>query len=343
MPKISVIIPVFNNAAFLPQCLDSLLSQSFQDFEVILVDDGSSDGSAAICDDYQKKDNRLKVYHIQNHGVSYARNYGLELANGEWISFVDSDDWVELDYLNTLYNETDSSIDIVIANLYLNNGKKQIKKRCSRKEIRKKDFPLFPLSVLVPDSAKVDGLNVSLELLSSACNKLTRKSLLDTYHIRFKEGMSLNEDGMFHLMCYLKARDFKIIETPLYHYRILANSSNRRYMPNVHNQNMIIDKAFYDLSEEIPGNIARDFYSLISYRLYLNLMTLYIDHSMNDQSLICKMRLLKKYLDTDLYHIYSVPYYMTFFKKVELMALKHHYCFVLILLSKIRSCKNVLY
>lgn len=107
MAKISVIIPIYNNAAYLPKCLDSLLTQSFQDFEGILVDDGSTDGSAIICDEYLKKDSRLKVYHIQNQGVSHARNVGIEKATGEWISFVDSDDWITLDFLATLYGNID--------------------------------------------------------------------------------------------------------------------------------------------------------------------------------------------------------------------------------------------
>ena len=342
MPKISVIIPVYNNAAYLPQCLDSLLAQTFRDFECILVDDGSSDGSDVICDDYQKKDDRLKVYHIQNHGVSYARNYGIEVANGEWISFIDSDDWISTDFLSTLYAHTDENTDVIICNMYFNVGENQIQKICSKPLIYKKDYPSFPLATLVPDCSRADGLYVSLELMSSACNKLTRKSLLDANRIRYNEKMYLNEDGLFNLRCYLKAKDFKIIETPLYHYRILMNSSNRRYMPDVHNQNDIVGKAFYDLSKEIPGKIAQDFCSLSSYRLYLNLMSLYIDHPMNELSFIKKMRLLKTYLDADLYHVFSIPRYMAFFKKVELMALQHHCCFVLLLLSKYRSYRNTL-
>ena len=132
MAKISVIIPIYNNAVYLPQCLDSLLAQSFQDFEGILVDDGSTDGSATVCDDYQQKDSRLKVFHIQNHGVSYARNYGIEKATGEWIGFVDSDDWITTDFLATLYAHTDKDTDVVMGSLFFNIGEKEITRSCSK-------------------------------------------------------------------------------------------------------------------------------------------------------------------------------------------------------------------
>lgn len=340
MPKISVIIPIYNNAAYLPQCLDSLLSQSFQDFEGILVDDGSTDGSATVCDDYQRKDNRLKVYHIQNQGVSYARNYGIEKATGEWISFVDSDDWITTDFLATLYAYTDENTDVVMGSLFFNVGEKEIMRSCSKPCIRKEEFPSYPLATLVPDCSRADGLFVSLEILSSACNKLTRKSLLDTYHIRFNEKVFLNEDGLFHLMCYMKAKDFIIIDTPLYHYRIRKNSSNYQYLPDIHSQNVIVSRAFSDLAKELPDHICRDFISLCSYRIYLKTISLFVEHPQNDMSLFSKCRYLEKELDTGLYAISSIPHYLGLFKEMEMKALRRHWCAMLFVLNRIRKLKN---
>ena len=93
-PKISVIVPVYNTEKYLRRCIDSILSQTFTDFELLLIDEGSKDSSGAICDDYAAKDKRVRVFHKENGGVSSARNLGLDNANGEWITFVDSDDWV---------------------------------------------------------------------------------------------------------------------------------------------------------------------------------------------------------------------------------------------------------
>lgn len=95
MPKISVIVPVYNAEKYLQRCVDSILAQTFVDFELLLINDGSKDGSGAICDEYAVKDSRIRVFHKENGGPSSARNMGIDKAEGEWITFVDSDDWVE--------------------------------------------------------------------------------------------------------------------------------------------------------------------------------------------------------------------------------------------------------
>ena len=108
MPEISVIVPVYKVEQFLHRCVDSILSQSFADFELILVDDGSPDNCGAICEDYKAKDSRIHVIHRENGGLSAARNTGIDYvmahSDSEWIAFVDSDDWVHPDYLRVLYD-----------------------------------------------------------------------------------------------------------------------------------------------------------------------------------------------------------------------------------------------
>ncbi len=100
-PKISVIVPVYNVERYLPRCIDSILAQTFTDFELLLIDDGSKDSSGEICDEYASKDSRVRVFHKENGGVSSARNLGLDNARGEWIAFCDSDDWVKPEFLGT--------------------------------------------------------------------------------------------------------------------------------------------------------------------------------------------------------------------------------------------------
>lgn len=100
MPLVSVIIPIYNTEKFLPLCINSVLNQTLTDIEVLLVNDGSTDGSGKICDEYACKDQRIQVIHTLNQGVSHARNQGLETAKGEYIAFMDSDDWIETDTLD---------------------------------------------------------------------------------------------------------------------------------------------------------------------------------------------------------------------------------------------------
>lgn len=112
---ISVIVPVYNTEQHLPRCIDSILSQTFADFELLLIDDGSKDSSGKICDEYATKDSRVRVFHKENGGVSSARNFALNIANSPWIAMVDSDDYVKNNYLKDLYNEiTEYDADFVI-------------------------------------------------------------------------------------------------------------------------------------------------------------------------------------------------------------------------------------
>lgn len=121
MPLISVIVPVYNAESTLRQCVDSILSQEFEDFELLLIDDGSKDGSPAICDEYASKDWRVKAFHKQNGGVSSARNLGIEQAKGEWVVFVDSDDYISKNYLNGLPN-CDADLALMQYHLFKADG-----------------------------------------------------------------------------------------------------------------------------------------------------------------------------------------------------------------------------
>ncbi len=115
MFRVSVIIPIYNTAKYLPRCIESVLCQSFDGFELLLVNDGSTDGSGDICDTYATRDSRIRVFHKENGGVSSARNLGLKEAKGEWVCFVDSDDELLPDGLQTMVDAVSSDVDLVMA------------------------------------------------------------------------------------------------------------------------------------------------------------------------------------------------------------------------------------
>lgn len=125
VPKISIIVPVYNVEKYLARCIDSILEQTFSDFECLLIDDGSPDCSGALCDEYAHKDNRIHVIHQKNAGVSAARNRGLDAARGEWICFVDSDDWCAKDMLSLLYGAAFENDADVVCGATLSIGRKK--------------------------------------------------------------------------------------------------------------------------------------------------------------------------------------------------------------------------
>ena len=116
MPKLSVIVPVYNTEKYLRDCVDSILAQSFPDFELILVDDGSTDGSGAICDECAARDSRIRVIHQQNSGATVARRSGVRIAQGEYVTFVDSDDWIDKDMYRIMLAWEPA--DVLICNMY---------------------------------------------------------------------------------------------------------------------------------------------------------------------------------------------------------------------------------
>lgn len=207
-PVISIIIPVYNVEKFLPQCLDSIICQTYKDFEVIMVDDGSPDGSGIICDAYAEKDNRFLVIHKQNAGVSAARNTGIEVARGEWISFIDSDDFVEPDYLEAFHLK-DNDADLIIQGLeYYNHRTNQYFGEKRLKKIR-----------LTVDNIKQETEACELLEVGFPYGKAYwRKSLIDN-NIRFDTSISFHEDHIFVLDYLNVAQHIVLSDCISYKYR----------------------------------------------------------------------------------------------------------------------------
>lgn len=204
-PTISIITPIYNTEQYLPRCIDSILAQTFTDFELLLIDDGSKDKSGQICDEYAAKDSRVRVFHKENGGVSSARNLGLDNAQGEWITFVDSDDWIGNDafeYFLVPHNE-----DVVI-NPYLEfyEGKYYTK-----------DCP--PLKI-ASKTQKEDFLKKHLHtgLLTTVCSKIYKREILG--EIRFDRDIIVGEDTLFFLNVIAKTNNIRILHNPYYNYRM---------------------------------------------------------------------------------------------------------------------------
>ena len=214
MPLISIIVPVYNSQLFLNNCLDSLIKQSYNNIEIILVDDGSTDSSAEICDEYATIDNRIKVIHKTNEGVSCARNTGLDNCKGDYIAFVDSDDCVEKDYIETMYERmVFDNVDIVICNYDIiddNNG--FCYNHC------------FNINgVYNTNSFLANYLSLNIET-DECWGKLYKASVLS--NVRF-EKYYMAEDSLFVFECLTNSKSVSILNEKLYHYRIVNSSIMR--------------------------------------------------------------------------------------------------------------------
>ncbi len=202
---ISVIVPVYNTAELLPKCIDSILTQTYSNLEVILVNDGSSDNSGNICDEYAKKDSRIKVIHKENGGVSEARNVALDTVNGDYVIFVDSDDYLEPTIYETLINLSyEHNCDISI---------------CSYTTYREDGSTFFFMNsdeIEIMDKAKaVSDLLEDERLQSHMWNKLYKAKLFND--IRFPTA-SIMEDVCVNYMLFEKANKVVFYHKPLYNY-----------------------------------------------------------------------------------------------------------------------------
>ena len=229
-PTISIIVPVYNSEKYLGACIDSILSQSFRDFELILVDDGSRDSSPHICDDYAQKDRRVKVIHKENGGVSSARNAGLSAVGGGYLCFLDSDDTLEPSALQLMYQSiSNENVDLVIAgyNRYDEDGTKIFGMSNSAVDLISHEAALEEM--YTPRSGNYQGY---------LWNKLFRKSIVEQAKLAFDESISFNEDRLF-ITQYLCAssRDVAYTTTPVYNYVVrstgamgsLENSYNPKF------------------------------------------------------------------------------------------------------------------
>lgn len=210
-PKVSVIVPVYNAEKYLHRCVDSILGQTFTDFELLLVDDGSTDGSAAICDEYANLNSRVRVFHKPNGGVSSARNLGLDYAKGEWIAFIDSDDWVSADYLKNLMGNSEG-VDLVF-------------NYATRHDEDKVYAEEYPNQLINSTELYIPLRDNDLIWHTSPWSKLFNRNLIEKIGLRFPLNMHIGEDAVFLFTYMFSCSRIRFICTCDYQYRIDGSES----------------------------------------------------------------------------------------------------------------------
>lgn len=215
--KISVIIPVYNVERYLRECVDSIINQTYKNLEIILVNDGSTDESGRICNEYAKQDNRIKVYHKENGGASCSRNYGLAKATGELITFVDSDDWVVEDYVEILYKEQQKAdADIVIGN-YLKYNESDGKFYYYVLDESFLIEEVNPIDSVIRQSAWKHNTSAFIVLVG----KLFKKEIFNNIH--YPVGKIFEDDFVTHKLLF-KSKKTILVNGNYYFYRVRENS-----------------------------------------------------------------------------------------------------------------------
>lgn len=226
--KVSIVVPVYNVSKFLDRCINSLSNQTLNEVEIILIDDNSTDNSLDICQNWSKKDDRIKVVHKENEGLGLTRNAGIEIAKGEYVAFVDSDDYVDLTMFEKLYNECIThKLDCIYSEFNVDEypGFRVIPRQ---EEIFEGDNEIekLRLDIIGAEPSYVS----SVKYHCSSCKGLYSLSLIKNNNIRFlSERDFISEDMLFNLDFLLASRKVKIVPWQLYHYCLNDSSLTHSY------------------------------------------------------------------------------------------------------------------
>ena len=246
MPLVSVIVPIYNAERNLRRCIDSILNQTYKEIEVILLDDGSSDNSGNICDEYALADNRVRVMHKENTGVSDTRNQGISMARGEYIQFLDSDDWITSDATSSLVRAaTEYKCDMVIADFY-----RVINERVSQKgaieEAGLMDRHSFATSMMQDPADFYYGV---------LWNKLYKRCIIEEHQLRMDNNTSWCEDFMFNLEYVRHIQSIFVLKIPIYYYVKTKGSlvTQGMNMKNVINMKRNVFKYYTSFYKDVFG------------------------------------------------------------------------------------------
>lgn len=226
-PLISIIVPVYNAEQQLGRCVNSLIKQSYSEIEIILVNDGSTDKSQEICQEFMQ-DKRVKYVEQENSGVSSARNLGLSVARGEWIVFVDSDDLIDYKYCQYIVENLEEKVDVLFfAFRKISKQGKMTVLYGGNEDVNKKQFRNFQKWILNQYYYKEDYA------ISAVWGKAYKKDFLNQYNIRFNEDLAMGEDKLFNFQVYQFASKGKYLNYSVYDYYCDSTSASSQYRPNI--------------------------------------------------------------------------------------------------------------
>lgn len=340
MPKVSVIVPVYNAEKYLPECVDSILAQTLRDIEVILVDDGSTDGSPALCDHYAKKDSRVHVIHKPNGRAASARNAGLKIAQGEYIAFVDSDDWIEPDMYEKMLV---ANAEVCLCDYIRFQGDNEFP--FTQPNIRSGFYDKSQICKEIYPHLVMDGVEYPITISNWAM--LIKRSIIQEHGLSYREDILISEDAPFGSEVLYCANSFAYLKNQhLYHYRMTSGSASKTHQQwwwdsslkiNEETENFFNKCTDYDFAQQIKSNMfylarAEIYYILADKSLSRKEQNAKIRNVMNHPRVV---RMMKGYNITGLPSSFKALYWSIRYRSVACRRL-------ISLLSQLRNSEKLL-
>ena len=283
---VSIILPLYNARTYLPACIQSLLNQTYPAWELILVDDGSTDGGGELCDAYASRESRIQVIHQENRGVSAARNEGIRAASGSYICFMDSDDTVEPTMLaDMMAAMTKTHADLVTCGLTYVGEESE-------------ESPAYTVRegyISLP--SELNGRYRELahaRILNSHCGKMFKKEMIERHSLRMVEGLSTLEDGIFVLDYLAHCSSMYCLPSGAYHYRQTIGSLQKQNPPNALQAWLLYVQKYRDLTKHLDAENTRSVYSMLWHRYRSFLTRIYADAGMSTAQKRTRMRTFVK-------------------------------------------------
>lgn len=327
MVKVSIIVPVYNAEKYISTCLDSIINQTLKEIEIIVINDGSNDSSLAICNKYKEQDHRIRVLDKVNEGVSIARNIGIDIAKGEYLMFIDSDDWIDSDFCENLYNlAKKEKAELCISN-YVKESldfKEFYDIKIHKEMLYKKDIKeAFLIELIERDEGKKVH---DLAGFRGPWAKLYKKEILNKYNIKFDEMLKIGEDFLFNLNFLQKIKKISFDDGYYYHYRTNFDSVTMKYKENCFE---IYEEILKKLEKFLKTNSIYDKSKNRFYKLSIKYLFICIDNEFrkeNRKNILDKYRYLKyirknKYIENALINENFKDY--NFKQKILLLLFKY--------------------
>ena len=334
--KVSIIVPIYNVERYLDRCIESLAEQTYTNIEIILINDGSTDGSLNICKKWEKIDHRIVLIDQQNSGVSVARNHGISISKGCWICFVDGDDYAAPDMIENLINRAaQSDCDICISDYFVDRDGKTSPASFI---YDKKDGDTYSAKELITNAMVGNNREDNMTCVGVPWAKIYKKSFIINNNLNFIRNLKRNQDVVFNLYAFEYANRVTYCKRCLYYYRVWAGSAVSKYMPDYTNTIEKVMDEFYKFFNEINDDELKELCYKRQRDMYYEGLRLSVFHPDNKNGFLEKYRVYKKISYSKSASIRKCPLrILTKPQKIQSIIINLHLTFVSFLMLYVKN------